>query len=197
MTVQRVSIALMLCVWISLLVACGGAGNTGAKADREPEKGSNNKEVTKSALRTPWAGKLGIGPTAYDELPEPWKQQFTDGWKTELHIREDAVKSSRAALAKLNTSFAKAKVELEKFEERYKDSIRQKEPLTIQVHKERKAALAKAPESIKTAELAVSAAEERLAFVQKNDPPFFPQPYSDCATLRELQDRIVTVEEKN
>lgn len=212
MNVQRVSLALMLCVWVSLLLACGGAGDRGTKVDREAEKASKDKpakaskdkpakaskdtEIAKSASRTPWVGTLGTGATAYDAVPEPWKGQFKDNWKSELQNREDAVKNSKAALAKLNAGITKSKDELVKFEERYKDSIRQKEALTVQVHKERTAALAKATESIKTAELAVSAAEERFAVVQKNDPPIFPDPYSDCKTLNELQDRIVTAEDK-
>lgn len=212
MNVQRVTLALVLCVWISLLLACGGAGDSGTKVDREAEKASKDKPanaskdapgkaskdtaITKSAARTPWIGTLGTGATAYDALPEPWKGQFRDNWKSELQNREEAVKNSKAALTKLNAGITKAKDDLVKFEERYKDSIRQKESLTLQVHKERIAALAKATESIKAAELAVAAADERLGVVQKNSPPLFPELFRDCKTIKDLQDRVVALEDE-
>jgi len=118
-------------------------------------------------------------------------------WKLEVATYKDAVAKAERSLEMAKAAVVKAEEELTKFEKKYKDSIRMKESLVLQSHKDRKVALEKAEASVKSAASALHSANEKLAVIEENDPPYFGGVFAECKTVKDIENRVAAIDAKN
>ncbi|MFO0824481.1 MAG: hypothetical protein U0792_15415 [Gemmataceae bacterium] len=139
-------------------------------------------------------GKLGTGATAYDELPDPWKGQFAEEWKAEVAASKNAFAAAEGSVEQAKAAARKEQGELAKFEARNKEELITKDAAFLSMHKDRKAAVAKAEAAVKDAEVMVLAAKEWLAALERNDPPYFKKPLTGCRTPGDIEDRLASLD---
>jgi len=174
-----------------------------ARHEAEARRKQEERERAENANRpVDWTGKLGTGKlgtgaTAYDELPDPWRTQFLGEWKAEVAVLKNAIASAESSREQLMVVLRKAQEELVKYEMRNKVELLTKDAAFLSMHKDRKAAVAKAEAPVKDAESAVLAAKERLSAFEKNDPPYFKPPFDGCKTFRDIENRLANTPAQN
>jgi len=219
---RRFLLVLCSAMIAACLIACGGGGQPNQQPNiptrSEPPKTGGDVEPLKAGGEKPklgtdttapgpklqpisWTGKLGkgklgTGMTAYDELPEPWKGQFTDAWKDELSSFEARVAKAEKLAESAKLPVAKAKEELTKFEARNKDELKAKNSVTLSIQKDRLAAIAKAEKAAAEADALVVAAQQSLATFEANDPPFFRKPFVNCNSIKDIEDQLTKIDEE-